>query len=70
MQPMAWGTIAFLALLAPALPSAAERGADRLPISTVSLLSGEPVFAAAFSFMLLGEALSAAGMAPWSSAAS
>lgn len=70
VQPVAWGTIAFLALLSTCLTFMLQNVAlTELPSSTVSLLlTGEPVFTAAFSFMLLGEALSAAGMAaPWSS---
>ncbi|MFR0868090.1 MAG: DMT family transporter [Adlercreutzia sp.] len=62
---VAWGTIAFLALLSTCLTFMLQNVAlTELPSSTVSLLlTGEPVFTAAFSFMLLGEALSAAGMA-------
>ena len=65
VQPVAWGTIAFLALLSTCLTFMLQNVAlTELPSSTVSLLlTGEPVFTAAFSFMLLGEALSAAGMA-------
>ena len=65
VQPVAWGTIAFLALLSTCLTFMLQNVAlTELPSSTVSLLlTGEPVFTAAFSFMLLGEALSAAGIA-------
>ena len=65
VQPVAWATIAFLALLSTCLTFMLQNVAlTELPSSTVSLLlTGEPVFTAAFSFMLLGEALSAAGMA-------
>ena len=70
VQPVAWGTIAFLALLSTCLTFMLQNVAlTELPSSTVSLLlTGEPVFTAAFSFMLLGEALSAlVWLAPWSS---
>ena len=62
---LAPGTIAFLALLSTCLTFMLQNVAlTELPSSTVSLLlTGEPVFTAAFSFMLLGEAFSAAGMA-------
>lgn len=64
VQPMAWGTIAFLALLSTCLTFMLQNvSLTKLPSSTVSLLlTGEPVFTAAFSFVLLGETLSAAGL--------
>lgn len=65
VQPMAWGTIAFLALLSTCLTFMLQNvSLTKLPSSTVSLLlTGEPVFTAAFSFVLLGETLSTAGLA-------
>ena len=65
VQPLAWGTIAFLALLSTCLTFLLQNLAlTALPSSTVSLvLTGEPVFTAAFSFVLLGEVLSVAGLA-------
>ena len=64
VQPMAWGTIAFLALLSTCLTFMLQNvSLTKLPSSTVSLLlTGEPVFTAAFSFALLGEVLSTAGL--------
>lgn len=64
VQPVAWGTIAFLALLSTCLTFMLQNvSLTKLPSSTVSLLlTGEPVFTAAFSFVLLGEVLSAAGL--------
>lgn len=64
VQPMAWGTIAFLALLSTCLTFMLQNvSLTKLPSSTVSLLlTGEPVFTAAFSFALLGETLSVAGL--------
>ena len=63
VQPFAWGTVAFLALLSTCLTFLLQNLAlTALPSSSVSLLlTGEPVFTAAFSFVLLGETLSAAG---------
>lgn len=65
VQPVAWGTVAFLALLSTCLTFMLQNVAlTALPSSTVSLLlTGEPVFTAAFSFVLLGEVLSVAGLA-------
>lgn len=65
VQPIAWGTIAFLALLSTCLTFLLQNLAlTALPSSSVSLLlTGEPVFTAVFSFVLLGEVLSAAGFA-------
>ncbi|WP_080799236.1 DMT family transporter [Arabiibacter massiliensis] len=65
VQPVAWGTVAFLALLSTCLTFMLQNvSLTGLPSSTVSLLlTGEPVFTAAFSFVLLGEALSVAGFA-------
>lgn len=65
VQPVAWGTIAFLALLSTCLTFMLQNvSLTKLPSATVSLLlTGEPVFTAAFSFMLLGETLSTAGFA-------
>lgn len=64
VQPVAWGTIAFLALLSTCLTFMLQNvSLTRLPSSTVSLLlTGEPVFTAVFSFALLGETLSTAGL--------
>lgn len=64
VQPMAWGTIAFLALLSTCLTFMLQNvSLTALPSSTVSLLlTGEPVFTAVFSFFLLGEVLSTAGL--------
>lgn len=63
VQPVAWGTIAFLALFSTCLTFTLQNAAlTALPSSSVSLLlTGEPVFTAVFSFMLLGEVLSAMG---------
>lgn len=65
VQPLAWGTIAFLALLSTCLTFMLQNvSLTKLPSSTVSLLlTGEPVFTAVFSFALLGETLSTAGLA-------
>lgn len=65
VHPMAWGTIAFLALLSTCLTFMLQNvSLTKLPSATVSLLlTGEPVFTAAFSFVLLGETLSTAGLA-------
>ena len=65
VQPIAWGTIAFLALLSTCLTFLLQNLALlALKPSTVSmLLTGEPVFTALFSFVILGETLSAVGMA-------
>ena len=63
VQPFAWGTIAFLALLSTCLTFALQNvSLTVLRSTTVSLLlTGEPVFTALFSWMLLGETLSMAG---------
>lgn len=63
VQPIAWGTIAFLALASTCLTFALQNMAlTRLPSSTVSmLLTGEPIFTALFSWGILGETLSAVG---------
>lgn len=61
----AWWTIGFLALLSTCLTFFLQNvSLEKLPSTTVSLLlTGEPVFTAAFSFLLLGETLSAVGLA-------
>lgn len=63
IEPVAWGVIAFLAILSTCVTFALQNVAlVGLPSSTVSLfLTGEPVFTALFSMALLGESLSAAG---------
>lgn len=65
VQPLAWGTVAFLALVSTCLTFLLQNLAlTALPPSMVSLLlTGEPVFTAVFSFALLGEVLSVAGFA-------
>ncbi len=65
VQPFAWGTIAFLVVFSTCLTFLLQNAAlGALKSSTVSLLlTGEPVFTAAFSFVLLGETLSAGGLA-------
>lgn len=64
VKPFAWATIAFLALLSTCLTFLLQNlSLKGLPSSQVSLLlTAEPVFTAAFSFILLGEVLSAVGM--------
>ena len=64
MQPLAWGTVAFLALASTCLTFALQNMAlKRLPSATVSmLLTGEPIFTALFSWGVLGETLSTAGL--------
>ncbi|OUO91741.1 EamA family transporter [Gordonibacter sp. An230] len=64
VQPMAWGVVVFLALLSTCLTFFLQNLAlTSLPSSTVSLLlTGEPVFTALFSFVILGETLSATGL--------
>lgn len=63
VEPAAWGVIAFLAILSTCVTFALQNVAlVGLPSSTVSLfLTGEPVFTALFSMVLLGESLSGAG---------
>ena len=63
IKPVAWGVIAFLAILSTCVTFALQNVAlTGLPSSTVSLfLTGEPVFTALFSIALLGESLSVAG---------
>lgn len=63
IEPVAWGVIAFLAILSTCVTFALQNVAlVGLPSSTVSLfLTGEPVFTALFSMALLGESLSGAG---------
>lgn len=63
IEPVAWGVIAFLAILSTCVTFALQNVAlTGLPSSTVSLfLTGEPVFTALFSMALLGESLSVAG---------
>lgn len=65
VTPVAWGVIAFLALASTCLTFALQNIAlTKLESSTVSmLLTGEPVFTAAFSFLVLGESLSVIGLA-------
>ncbi len=64
VQPVAWGVIAFLALLSTCLTFLLQTLAlGRLSSTTVSLLlTGEPVLTALFAFLLLGETLSGAGL--------
>lgn len=63
VTPFAWVTIAFLALLSTCLTFFLQNCAlEKLPSTTVSLLlTGEPVFTAVFSYLLLGETLSFMG---------
>ncbi|MDO5800292.1 MAG: DMT family transporter [Coriobacteriia bacterium] len=63
IEPVAWGVIAFLAILSTCVTFALQNVAlTGLPSSTVSLLlTGEPVFTALFSMALLGEFLSIGG---------
>lgn len=65
VQPVAWGIIAFLALLSTCLTFFLQSVAlDRLSSTTVSLLlTGEPVFTALFAYLWLGETLSVMGLA-------
>lgn len=65
VTPEAWAVIAFLALASTCLTFALQNVAlTRLESSTVSmLLTGEPIFTALFSWMILGETLSPIGMA-------
>lgn len=65
ITPFAWGTIAFLALLSTCLTFFIQiKALTVLKSSTVSLmLTGEPVFTALFSFVLLGESLGTIGLA-------
>lgn len=64
VTPEAWGVIAFLALASTCLTFALQNLAlTRLESSTVSmLLTGEPIFTALFSFLILGETLSLVGL--------
>ncbi len=64
VQPIAWGTIVFLALASTCLTFALQNMAlTKLPSSTVSmLLTGEPIFTALFSWGILGETLSVVGL--------
>ena len=64
VQPIAWGTVLFLALASTCLTFALQNMAlKRLPSGQVSmLLTGEPVFTAAFSWAILGETLTATGL--------
>lgn len=63
VTPFAWWTIAFLALLSTCLTFFLQNlSLEKLPSTTVSLLlTGEPVFTAIFSYVLLGETLSFMG---------
>ncbi len=65
VRPVAWGIIAFLALLSTCLAFFLQSLAlDRLSSTTVSLLlTGEPVFTALFAYLFLGETLSPMGLA-------
>lgn len=65
VQPVAWGVVVFLALLSTCLTFALQNAAlTRLSSTTVSmLLCGEPLFTAAFSWIVLGEVLSGIGFA-------
>lgn len=64
VQPVAWGTIVFLALFSTCLTFALQNiSLMGLPSSNVSMfLTGEPVFTALFSRMLLGETLTPIGL--------
>lgn len=64
VTPFSWGTIAFLAVLSTCLTFALQNASlTVLKSSTVSLLlTGEPVFTAVFSWMLLGETLAFGGL--------
>lgn len=64
VAPTAWGVIAFLAIMSTCLAFFLQNAAlEKLPSTTVSLLlTGEPIFTAAFSFALLGETLSSLGV--------
>lgn len=65
VTPLAWGTIAFLALASTCLTFFLQNKAlTVLKSSTVSLLlTGEPVFTAVFSLPMLGEMLDGRGFA-------
>lgn len=65
VTPEAWAVIAFLALASTCLTFWLQNIAlTRLESSTVSmLLTGEPIFTALFSWMILGETLSPIGLA-------
>lgn len=65
IEPVAWGTIAFLAVLSSCVAFLLQSAALKvLSPTTVSLLiTGEPVFTALFSFAILGETLSVMGFA-------
>lgn len=65
VEPLAWGTIVFLALASTCLTFALQNMAlKRLPSATVSmLLTGEPIFTALFSWAILGETLTLVGFA-------
>ncbi|MEC4175795.1 DMT family transporter [Adlercreutzia sp. R7] len=65
VQPVAWGIIAFLALLSTCLAFFLQSLAlSRLTSTTVSLLlTGEPVFTALFAYLFLGETLTPVGLA-------
>ena len=65
VSPDAWAIVVFMALLGTCLVFAIQNASlKRLPSAAVSmLLVTEPVFTAAFSWMLLGEVLSSAGFA-------
>lgn len=65
VQPIAWGTVVFLAIASTCLTFALQNMAlTRLPSATVSmLLTGEPIFTALFSWGILGETLTAVGLA-------
>ena len=65
VTPEAWAVIAFLALASTCLTFWLQNVAlTRLESSTVSmLLTGEPIFTALFSWMILGETLSPIGLA-------
>ncbi len=65
IEPTAWGTIVFLAVLSSCVAFLLQSAALKvLSSTTVSLLiTGEPVFTALFSFAILGETLSLLGFA-------
>ncbi|WP_139652092.1 DMT family transporter [Raoultibacter phocaeensis] len=65
VQPTAWAVIAFLALLSTCVTFALQNAAlTRLSSTMVSmLLCGEPLFTAAFSWIVLGEVLTGIGFA-------
>lgn len=63
VQPVAWAVIVYMALFSTCITFLLQNfSLTKLPSSMVSLLlTGEPVFTAAFSWALLGEALTLGG---------